>query len=118
MIGALSGRDWQGYRDFLPEIERLLPYAIAAYDGALQHLAALPLRGANAWVIGTLVDRRQREAVRRHLQARCLVLAVPYAACLRHIQSDPQRCRDLARWEPLIARWWATYQPGEHDEVL
>lgn len=98
-------------------VDLLAPYVWAAYDAVVDKLAHQSPPGQNVWVIASAPEKSQRQALCQRLAARCVVLAVPLAACLAHLARDPERCQDLDTWQPRIADWWERYEPDPADRV-
>ena len=93
----------------------LLPYVLAARDGALGRLERGP---APAWVITQGVTAAERETLRARFAAEVVVLETPAITCLERIALDERRAGQLDEWLPRVLRWWREYEPSEADTVV
>ncbi|MGL6351543.1 MAG: hypothetical protein ACRC2U_17210, partial [Aeromonas sp.] len=57
-------------------------------------------------------------ASRRQDGAVTIVLETSYFECLRRVRNDDRRKGKLALWEPLIKKWWDSYEPSDQDIVI
>jgi 5-methylcytosine-specific restriction protein A len=99
----------------------LLPFVATARDAVMSRLA----RGSDvrrAWLITGKGNAAELLTLKAQLAAeRIVVLEVAPAECLRRIREDPRRAERWQLWEPLIRKWWTTYQSSkallERDEM-
>jgi predicted kinase len=100
----------------------ILSYAITARDAVLARLRMEDMRrpGAitGAWIISCSPDRASRDEARRLYKAHVIVLETSAHECIRRISHDERRKASWKLWEPMVWKWWDTYQRDERDEVI
>ena len=87
----------------------LLSYAIAARDAVIEQLASDHDR-PRAWVIGSLPKRAEREHLAKLLGADVVMLDVDPQECIKRIRQDPRRNDRWQAWEPIVRKWWDSYE--------
>lgn len=107
---ALSGLEWYD------KPQPLLKYVLAARDGALDELAKSPM--VDAWIIGELPMKAERDGYRARFDAEVTVLETPMVDCLLRIGEDERRSEQLGEWMPRVQSWWRRYEKDERDTVI
>lgn len=113
ILAALSGQAWYA------KPTNLLPLALDVRDLLHQRIAAGVKDVSRIYVITSEPKAQERSRLARQLGALwVVVLATPLNECLRRIANDPRRQDKVDLWAPVVASWWANYQPNPGETVI
>lgn len=114
---AVTGMTLFDYVFTLPRsiLDIILPVRNGLVDLAVSY--CLDGHNADVWItIGGAnpVERQMIENKIRQLPYEIVIFEISHNLCRKHIQGDPER-GDWRLWDPIIKKWWDTYQrrPGE-----
>ena len=108
-VALSGGLDWYDKPD------ALLPFVLAARDGAIRRLA-MDSSVRHAWIITSESDLRKLLTLKQQLGASLHMLEVDRLECMRRISKDERRGPNAYElWYHIVKKWFDRWEKSNRD---